>query len=238
MEEITQNDWTLTRYFMLYLEEYETAVMADFHLGFEDVMASRGLSLPRIQKKYILSLLESIFEKYSPKRMVIVGDLKHEFSKNMPQEWDEIEEIIDYITANSELILIRGNHDNYLKTILSRRGLKLHNHYRIGEFLFIHGHKKFNFEGDSVVVMGHEHPSVSIRDEVFAVIKIPCFLVSREIIVLPAVSPYASGNDLTKGDFISPILIEKHPSFDVFGIYENDIIPLGGLNKIIHSHNI
>ncbi len=238
MEEIAHDDWTLTRYFMLYLEEYETAVMADFHLGFEDVMASRGLSLPRIQKKYIFSLLENIFEKYSPKKMVIVGDLKHEFSKNMPQEWDEIEEIIDYITANSELILIRGNHDNYLRTILSRRGLKLHNHYRIGKFMFIHGHKKFDLGGDSVVVMGHEHPSVSIRDDVFAVMKIPCFLVSREIIVLPAVSPYASGNDLTKGDFISPILIEKHPSFDVFGIYENDIIPLGGLNKIIHSYNI
>ncbi len=238
MEEIAQDDWTLTRYFMLYLEEYDTAVMADFHLGFEDVMASKGLFLPRIQKKYIFSFLESVFEKYSPKRMVIVGDLKHEFSKNMPQEWNEIEEIIDYITANSELILIRGNHDNYLKTILSRRGLELHNHYRIGKFLFIHGDKKFDLEGDSVVVMGHEHPSVSIRDDVFAVIKMPCFLVSNKIIVLPAVSPYASGNDLTKGDFISPLLIEKHPSFDVFGIYENEIIPLGKLSKIIHNIDI
>jgi len=95
VEEINLGEITLTRYFMLYMEEYYTAVMADFHLGYEDVMAQKGLFLPRLQYPYIRDLLEKIVEKYEPRRFIIDGDLKHEFSKNMPQEWREIEDIVD-----------------------------------------------------------------------------------------------------------------------------------------------
>jgi putative SbcD/Mre11-related phosphoesterase len=234
VEEINLGDFTLTRYSMLYLEEEETAVLADLHLGFEDVMAQKGLFLPKLQFPRIITLLEKIVDKYAPKRIIIDGDLKHEFSRNMPQEWDEIEKFVDYLSSNSELILIRGNHDNFLKTILERRGLKLHNHYSLGKFLFAHGHRDVEIPEGKILVMGHEHPSVTIRDETSASTKLPTFLISERIIVLPAVSIYAIGTDITKNDFMSPVLKKYPQDFEIYAIDEIfGVIRIGKLSELL-----
>ena len=230
MDEVYIDDVILTRYFMMYIEEYELAAMADFHLGYEDVMASKGLFLPHIQREYIMKMLEKIYEKYSPKKFLIDGDLKHEFSRNMPQEWKEIEEVIDYISERSELIVVRGNHDNFLRSILRRRGVELKEEYRIGKFLFIHGHREHEILGTTVI--GHEHPSITLRDEIGSYVKLPCFLYSPELIVLPAVSIYASGTDITKNDFISPVLKKYEKNMKVFAIDEEEgIIPTGDMQS-------
>ncbi len=236
MEEITLGNITLTRYFMLYLEEYETAVMADFHLGYEDVMAQKGLFLPKLQYRYITDIVETILDKYTPKKFIIDGDLKHEFSRNMPQEWGEIEDMLDLLTEHTEVILIRGNHDNFLKSILKRRGLELHEKYTLGKFVFVHGHKDIDIPEGKVLIIAHEHPSVTLRDDILATLKLPCFLYSKRIIVLPAVSLYALGTDITKNEFISPILTKNPINFEVYGIDENKgLIHLGSLHTLLHS---
>ncbi len=226
MEEINLGEYTLTRYLMLYIEEYETAVMADFHLGFEDVMAQQGLFLPKLQYPQIMDTLEKVIEKYAPTRLVVNGDLKHEFSKNMPQEWREIEEMVDFISDRTQLVVIRGNHDNFLGSILKRRGIPFLNSFSIGKFLMVHGHRKVEIPEGKVLIMGHEHPSITVRDEVMASTKLPCFLISDSIIVLPAVSIYALGTDVSKSDFISPILRERRERFRVYAVGEDSIIPL------------
>jgi len=234
VEEITLEGITLSRYFMLYLEDYDTAVMADFHLGYEDVMAQKGLFLPKLQYPYVMDLLNNIFEKYGPRRMIINGDLKHEFSRNMPQEWREIEEVVDYIKDRSELVVVRGNHDNFLKTILGRRGIELRDHYKLGHYLFVHGHKDVNIPKDTILIIAHEHPSITIRDEVYATVKYPCFLYSKKLVVLPAVSLYAAGTDICKNEYISPILQSSNISFNIYAIDENEgVIPLGSLDKFL-----
>ncbi len=236
MDEINLGRITLTRYFMLYIEEYELAAMADFHLGYEDVMASQGLFLPRIQRDYIMKLLDKIYEKYDPKMFIVDGDLKHEFSKNMPQEWKEIEEVVDYLSDKSQLIVIRGNHDNFLKSILKRRGIELLDDFTIGDYHFLHGHKYCELPENKVTIIGHEHPSVTLRDDIFATVKFPCFLYSPNLIVLPAASIYASGTDVTKSDYISPILQKNRFDFNIFGIDEKmGIFPLGKLSSILQE---
>jgi len=228
VEEITIEALTFSRYFMLYLEDYDTAVMADFHLGYEDVMAQRGLFLPKLQYPYIMNLLGTIFDKYAPRRMIINGDLKHEFSRNMPQEWREIEDVVDFIMDRSELVVVRGNHDNFLKSILRKRGVELKNHYRLGDYIFVHGHRKYPSSENKVLIIAHEHPSITIRDEIYASVKYPCFLVSPKIIVLPAVSLYAAGTDISKNEYISPILQDSNINFEILAIDEREgIIPLG-----------
>jgi len=227
VEEITVGDLTFSRYFMLYLEDYDTGVMADFHLGYEDVMAQKGLFLPKLQYSYIMNLLATIFEKYGPKRIIINGDLKHEFSRNMPQEWREIEDVVDFIMDRSQLIVVRGNHDNFLRTILRKRGVELKEHYRLGKYLFVHGHRDTQWRENEILIMAHEHPSITLRDEIYATIKYPCFLYSPQIIVLPAVSLYAAGTDISKNDYISPILRNANIDFEIFAIDEKEgIMPL------------
>ena len=230
MDEINLGDVTLTKYGMLYIEDYELAVMADFHIGYEEVMANHGVFLPKIQKQYILSLLDDVYTKYEPKTLLINGDFKHEFSKNMPQEWDELDEVIDFIADRSNIIIVRGNHDNYLRLVLRKHGLDIMYSYSIGNYFFVHGHRDVKIKG--ITVIGHEHPSVTLRDEIFATAKIPCFLYSKDIIVLPAVSIYATGTDITKNDFISPILRENRRDFEIFGIEDGiSVIPMGNISS-------
>ena len=237
MDEIYLEGITLTKYGMVYLEEYELGVMADFHIGYEDVMAHKGIYFPKIQKRYILETLDKIYEKYDPKTLLINGDFKHEFSRNMPQEWDEIEEVLDYITERGEVIIIRGNHDNFLKSILKRRGIELRDGYEIGNYFFVHGHKDVKLK--KITIIGHEHPSVMLRDELSASVKMPCFLYSQDLTVLPATSIYASGTDITKNDFISPILQNNKRDFEIFAIDEKEgIIPIGRLSSLLRVPSV
>lgn len=194
----------ITKHYALWLEEHECIVIADLHLGFEGVLFEEGFAMPRFQKKEMLKRLRKIMKIYRPKKLVINGDLKHEFSRNLPQEWDEVSEVLDYLEGKVDLFLTRGNHDNYLKTILSKRGLNLPKTIKWKGLTFAHGHEDLNWKG--ILVMGHEHPSVKLTDEIGASIKVPCFLAGKDVIVLPAFSPLAYGTDITLMDPISPPL--------------------------------
>ena len=63
------------------------------------------------------------------------------------------------------------------------------------------------------MIMGHEHPSVRLRDEAGASYKFKCYLVGevlgREVIVMPSLNELASGTDVnlaSEEELLSPIL--------------------------------
>jgi putative SbcD/Mre11-related phosphoesterase len=194
----------LTKHYALWLENKECIVIADLHLGFEGVLFEEGFAMPRFQKDEMLKRLGKIIRKYKPRKIIINGDLKHEFSKNLPQEWNEVRDVLDYLENKVELRFTRGNHDNYLKTILSKRNLELPKKLTWKNVTFAHGHEDLDWK--NLLIIGHEHPSVRLTDKIGASIKVPCYLVGENIIVLPAFSPLAYGTDITQKRPISPPL--------------------------------
>lgn len=208
-----------SRHYALVLEQEELIVAADLHLGYEGALLEQGVSIPRFQKSVIKERLTHLIDAYPDSRVVIVGDFKHEFSRNLQQEWEEVNEVLDFLLERAEVDLIRGNHDNFLRTILSRKGQDLKMRVLYGDYTFAHGHREVAWNG--TLVMGHEHPSLGLRDKIGATTKIPCFLVSSDLIVLPALSPLALGTDVTTFRFISPLL-RKTPLDDcrVYAIEE------------------
>ncbi len=229
MEEYRAEGIILTRYFAAYFEDIYSLAFADLHLGFESAMAEKGLFLPKFQFKYIREMVEKSIERYDPQRIIIVGDLKHQFSKNMPQEWGEVKEILQMISDRNPVI-IRGNHDNYLRTILNRFGIKLNEVYRIGRYTFAHGHRAVDVRG--FLVMGHEHPAIGLRDPVGGIAKFPCFVLGKNFLILPAMSVYSLGTDLIAQDeLLTPLLsIEDLMDSRIIAITEKEgLIPLGTL---------
>jgi putative SbcD/Mre11-related phosphoesterase len=81
----------ITKNYALWLEEKECIVIADLHLGFEGVLYEEGFAMPRFQKTEMIKRLRSILSQYSPKRLIINGDLKHEFSRNLHQDAPGVE---------------------------------------------------------------------------------------------------------------------------------------------------
>lgn len=216
--------------YCLYLKNTKSVVIADLHLGYEGVMQSEGVFFPRYQKNVILNRLERIFDGLSPKEVIVNGDFKHEFSRNLNQEWREVKEVLDFLMKRTEVVMVRGNHDNYLKTILSKYNVELRDIYEQGKIILSHGHKEILREENQILIMAHEHPSIRLRDEIGAGVRLPCFLYDEEakMLVMPAFSPLATGTDVvsTPGDeLISPIL-KNHgcKNFRVYAISDSELI--------------
>ncbi len=188
----------------------DVAIVADLHLGFEEEMGKKGIFLPPAQLKRALEVVEALSK--ATRTLVIAGDLKHQFGRLGKQERVDVERFLDAVEKRGlKLILVRGNHDNFVRHLVEDRGFEVVEELDLGNGLkVIHGHKEA--ELGEVTVMGHEHPSIAMRDPVGAVAKFPCFLrVPTErghLVVLPAVGIYQSGTNvsLNREAYLSPIL--------------------------------
>jgi hypothetical protein len=67
----------------------------------------------------------------------------------------------------------------------------------VGDVMCVHGHRKIV---GKKMIMGHEHPFIHIRDQVGATLSLPCYLISEDLVVMPAFSPLASGTDVSSAD--------------------------------------
>jgi len=215
-----------------------TLVVSDLHIGYESVLEDSGLHLPRIQTETMRDSLMDIVDRYSPDRFLILGDLKHEFSRNLAQEWSEARRILGTLQDHGEVIIIRGNHDNYLSTIASKLGVELVDDYSASGIHFVHGHLPCE---NRPLVMGHEHPSVRLFDSVGAYVKLPCFLhfEREEVLVMPAFSPLAAGTDITSGTgTLSPVLEGADLArAKVYGCSEIGILNLGEVGRLSRSRS-
>lgn len=201
----------------VYIEEYDTIVLADLHLGIEGVLAEEGVYLPRRVSKLTLELVINALEDIKPKRVILLGDVKHSFSLLRVSEWIELKELFRYLTDNKyDVEVIRGNHDNYLGVLLSKFNIPFHRDpYKLKPYSFIHGHRDHSFQQlDYITVMGNEHPSVMLRDETGITHKFKAFLFgqidyNKYLMILPPVCELAPGSTINlvgKNEFLSPIL--------------------------------
>jgi len=114
---------------MVSLDQY------NFHLGYEEALNKQGLMLPRFQFDEIMTRLGKIFNKLKNnkiERIIVNGDLKHEFGTISDQEWRHTLKLIDYFGQHcKEIILIKGNHDMILGPIAKKRNVKVLEHYLI-----------------------------------------------------------------------------------------------------------
>lgn len=208
-----------------YLSDISTVVISDLHLGFEEEMNLHGLFLPRLQLSHVQETVGKILDRYQPQHLIINGDFKHEFSRNLPQEWDDIIEFIDKFSNQVDMKFIRGNHDNYLISVLKKRDLELLETFETERYHIFHGDKDLPLE--KFTILGHEHPSLVLRDRVGGIFKIPAFVYNKEqkVLITPAMSFFSSGSDvienLVNDEHFTPSIRHTKPEkYRVYGITE------------------
>lgn len=203
----------------------KTAVIADLHLGIENVMQNSGIAVPRMQIMDIITRTRELVEKYDVEKLIIAGDLKHEFSGNLPYEWDDVRSFLN--SLNVDIAVVRGNHDNFLATMLRDYSIELKEKEFVDSYTVVHGHEDCE---DEKIIMGHEHPALKIRVR-GANYSYPCFLIAdREKIVLPAYSKLVLGCDILQENFMSPIL-KRAKKIEVYAI-EGEVVYLGDLESL------
>ena len=171
-------------------------VISDVHIGYEEALNKQGILVPRLQFDEIVKRMYSIFSALKDKKIdkiIVNGDLKHEFGTISEQEWRNTLKFIDLLAKHcNEVILIKGNHDNILGPIAKKRNVKVVEHYIMepidvhslekntilkktikkitkirNSILVIHGNKipsKEFLKGISTIIIGHEHPAVSLKE--------------------------------------------------------------------------
>ena len=95
----------LSNLFCVWLEAERTLVTADLHLGMEGVAAADGAYFPRRQKPVIEKRLGAMLRRFRPELLVVAGDFKHNFGRNLEQEWSEVESVFDYLGSTTEVAL-------------------------------------------------------------------------------------------------------------------------------------
>ena len=229
----------------LFVKDKRILVIGDLHLGFEESLNKQGVMIPRFLFDDIVSILRKAISKTNPKKIVIVGDIKHEFGSISDQEWRHALRLIDFLREKAELTIIKGNHDPILfpiaekrnhdivlEPITKKRNVKVRTFYKEGSILFAHGDFVVNEKTD-VIIIGHEHPAVSFKERPSQ--KYKCFLKGKynkaDLIVMPSFNTLVPGSDITKRDFLSPYL-EKAKDIEVY-IIEDKVYRFGKLNKLI-----
>ncbi len=209
----------IENYPALYSGDLKALIISDLHLGLESLMADSGVYMPKFQLDEMKSELKKISEEKNIERLIICGDIKHEFSETSYQEKIEVEEFIEFSSTLAEKIfLVKGNHDNYLiYPVKKYDDVELEDYFVFDGINFIHGHEKtevINGPDIEYVIMGHEHPALTLSDEVGAKEKIRCFLFGemnngKRLIVLPSFSRLAQGSQMNRvqeEELLSPIL--------------------------------
>jgi len=225
----------------VYCREDDALAIADLHLGYEATLQAEHVAIPRFQLQPMLEKLDKLLQRFDPGTVIINGDLKHEFSHNENQEWDEVEVLLDSLSGR-DVVVVRGNHDNYLQTILSMRSIRLVETHAIseGRIVFQHGHLRV-MHSASFRIFGHEHPVIRFRDEVGAAVQLPCFLYdeANRFLVIPAFSPLASGTNVIspESSFMNPWLRTLDLSgARVFAVHE-DLMDFGTVGKLRELRN-
>ena len=202
----------------LFIPKEKTLIVADLHLGYEAALNKQGVFLPRFNFKDIKAELKSIFKRAGRlKRVVIAGDLKHEFGNLAFTEWREVLDSLGFMLEHADnLVLVQGNHDKILGPIAERskmtvlkQGLPLLD----GEILVLHGdkipEKSAAFKKAKVLVVGHEHPVVALQEEGRRE-KFKCFLKGKwkgkTVLALPSLIKVTQGSNILNETILSPFL--------------------------------
>jgi len=219
--------------------------IGDLHIGYEDMLIQAGIAIPRTQIKETIEEIEETIrkikkQKYSIKKIVFLGDIKHYFGfeKN---EFFGFREILGFLKKyfdEKNIIFIRGNHDRF-----DMAGIKMKDYYLEKDIAFTHGHKSFPELYDrkiKTIVLSHIHPAVMLTDkqgikkEIFR-----CFLIGKfkdkEIIIVPHFFNFSEGTDVRElclmPDFFM-IPVKSLREFEIYVVGKDKIYNFGKIREL------
>lgn len=247
-----ENEIYKARIVDLALQVDENLIISDLHLGYEDALINEGVLIPKFQHNKIIKRLEEIFNKASLhreiERVIINGDLKHEFGRKSRQEDKEVLDLILFLKKYvNDIILIRGNHDNFIVGIADVLNINVCENLVVENFFITHGDKIIsNFEGASkntnTIIIAHEHSCIGLRTSE-RVEKMKCFLKGmfkgKNLIVIPSLNFITEGTDVLQGNLLSPFLnTTSIENFEIFGVENFEIFYFGSVSSVRNLKNL
>lgn len=178
-------------------------IVSDLHIGYSDVIESMTIEDERAE---ILDRLEKVYKDEQVDRLVVAGDVFHEFGSPSRPARQLLKDIQQSASKHRvEFTAIRGNHDTkavsdskYLIDYKDEYYFSATYNGEANKVGVIHGHELPDEDAD-IYILGHLHPNVKIDG-----INWPTYLYGHslyndsDLFVLPAFSSYKDGNIISK----------------------------------------
>ena len=226
--EISQGLWLDARR-AVWLERESVLAVSDLHLGYAWAHRHSGQLMPVTSPEDSVDRLLALVDDYQPRDLILLGDIVHS-AVALPPLQEELCRLFSELSSRTALRLVAGNHDTQLARLLAKCGLTapVLTEWIAGSYQLVHGdqsdHVALREPSAVMTIMGHEHPAISVGDRVTR-IKCPCFLVSPQVIVLPAFSRWAAGTDVLSTRFLSP-LAGQTPFHQAIAILADKLLPV------------
>src|SRR3989338_1481879 len=86
-------------------------VVADLHIGIETEYRKSGITIPT-QLEKMKEKIDGLIKKSKARRLIIIGDVKHQVPGVSFQELREVPEFFNYFSGKIETHIVLGNHDS------------------------------------------------------------------------------------------------------------------------------
>lgn len=234
----------------LLLKEIGALIVADLHIGIEHEMSSMGVTLPS-QMEGMVERLSALARAAKARRLVMVGDLKHNLPRSSRQEALEVPRFLECLhRIFDEIDMVKGNHDGGIERLLPTY-VRMHpsTGVRIGGYGICHGHSwpSPKVMDADILLIAHSHPVVMLRDALGHTWTERCWLrttfsggkrypgTEGRAVVIPAYNPYCRGHpcNLEGGRLIGPLFRNVIIDLDAAEIYLLDSTFLGRRGRLL-----
>ncbi len=157
----------------------DVLVIADLHLGIESNLARHGIHFKSRSRQRQQKAITCIRET-DPDIVLLLGDVKHSIPQTTRQELRELPDLLSSLRGLSRLMLVPGNHDIGIERFLNEEELLPKEGALVDGTGYLHGHTypDPSLQGH-LIICGHHHPLVCLRDEVGCSLRAPAYLFAN-----------------------------------------------------------
>ena len=153
-------------------------VIADLHIGIESDLDVHGIHIPSQGRGRVDRVIACI-DAGKPDLVILLGDVKHSVPLTTRQEYGELPVLFGEIRSRAPLRVVPGNHDGGIERFLQEGELLPMRGALVDGIGYLHGH---TYPGPALLghllVIGHHHPMVSLRDEVGCALRDRAYLLT------------------------------------------------------------
>lgn len=206
----------------LFIEKEKILILADLHIGIEKQLQDFGVNAYS-QTNLMKDRLISLIKKYNPKKIFLLGDIKHNIPSSTYIEKKEVTDFLESLVLLSEIHIIPGNHDGQINKICPNE-IIIHpsNGFVYKDIGLVHGHRwpKTDVILCKYLIIAHTHPTIMLEDRLGYKNFEYCWLKgiishkslenrypkSKDIkfIVMPTFNPLCGGIAINVDGFIGP----------------------------------
>lgn len=192
--------------------EHRALLIADLHLGKDQVFRRHGMAVPASVLDGELERLDQLLAVRSPRELIVLGDLVHA-PPVTGEDWPEVIAAWRQRHQRLDIAVVLGNHDRSLADHLDAWSISdLGQRHERSGLTLVH---ETRLDRPEPGLSGHVHPVARLRSGPDQV-RLPVFARRGEHLILPAFGRFTGGHDLG-----------RNPDWHCLGAAGHRVVPLG-----------